>query len=137
MVTNEDPTKRITDCFHQDEPPPFVEFDDIDDHIVVHISPEYVSLYQALFEGGRNEAEARPGEDVNRVNIYLTGRNQPLEIDYMDDVDVADLNDDLNFAGSGESEFITFVDGDGETNCIRVDHIMVVETPEFEREGNE
>lgn len=127
--------KRVTDCFYQyneDPPGSFVEFSDIKDRIVVHVSPEYVSLYQALFEAGRVESTPRPGADVNRVNIYLSGRSKPLEIDYMEDADVADLNEDLNFADSTELQFVSFVDGDGEDNSIRVDHIIVIETPDYE-----
>jgi hypothetical protein len=133
---SESDQQRVSVFFEQDRDGPmpnFVEFDDVKENIVVHVNPEYVVLYQALFDAGRIEREPSAGEDFDRATIYMFGLKKPLEYEGMNDQDIQDLNDDLNLYDSESMEFINFLDQDGEENSIRVSHIMVVETPNFSR----
>lgn len=129
---------RVSEFFRRDEPvSSFLEFADIEKEIVVHVNADYVVLHQALFDASiPQESQRAPGSDVDRVTIYLRARKEPLEFDYMDDSDINDLNDDLNWASPESMPFINFVDGDGEENSIRVDQIIVVETPDSPSEDD-
>jgi hypothetical protein len=137
---SEDDWKAVSDQFFQYKEtltPTFIDFMDIARGTVVHINPDFVVLHQALFDAGNVQMKPRPGAEHNRLSIYICGMEKPLEFDFMDDSDIAGLNDDLDCFDANTMSFVNFVDGDGEENSIRVDQIMVVESPDYPREIEE
>lgn len=102
-----------------------VDFTDICDDTLVRVNPQYVRLYQALYDvGDFQKGEPR---EPDRIIVYMAGLSEPLHFDGMEDEDIASLNEGLDcFEDQG---FVSFVDQDGENNSIQVRSIVLIETP--------
>lgn len=111
--------------------PYFVGFDDVDGKTAIHVRPKFVLLFQALFDAGTLERKQARDGDLHRVTFYVKGIIEPVDYDYVDQDQVGELNVLLTHFHDELSEFISFMDKDGEQNSIRAESIMLIESPNY------
>lgn len=103
---------------------------------VVNVNPKYIALCQELWDVGMALAKEDQSEeeDVYDLIMYVDGISEPLCNVEADPADI-DMIAAIMEAGEDEaSEFVTFIDQDGERNWLIVGNIMLMESIEYREE---
>ncbi|MEN3333533.1 MAG: hypothetical protein V7641_2898 [Blastocatellia bacterium] len=118
----------------------FIEFETVIGRLV-NVNPFYILLCQALFDMGvivpENGDAEDAGIDDERAVFRVDGMEDPLVYEDVDLEEIGLVAQFLQDPEPGQGRFVSFRDEDGETNLLKVDDIILMESGNYNLDEEE